>query len=77
MNLLWINAYAGYLNFGKFSMDFLNNDIVLVGQLTGTVDLTLTRKDKIVVRPAKTPNIKQSVPISLWSVEHNHRLQNL
>ena len=38
MNLLWVNQYAGEMNFGAHSLDFSGNDIVAVGSFTGTID---------------------------------------
>ncbi len=38
MNLLWVNAYAGEMNFGDFSLDFSGYDIVAVGSMNGTID---------------------------------------
>lgn len=39
MNLLWVKVYSGKMNFGKFGMDFSQNDIVLVGNIDGSVTL--------------------------------------
>lgn len=38
MNLIWINAYVGNVNFGNYSMDFFNTDLVAVGSFQGTVN---------------------------------------
>lgn len=38
MSLLWVNAYAGKVTFGNYSLDFDSNDIVAVGNLQGTVN---------------------------------------
>jgi len=38
MNLIWIKNYAGTALFGKYCLDFSGNDIVVVGQLKGSMD---------------------------------------
>jgi len=38
MNLLWVNAFAGEGSFGKSSLEYYGNDLVLCGQLTGSID---------------------------------------
>ncbi len=38
MNLLWVNAYPGNIEFGKYSMDFYGTDILLGGSYTGSID---------------------------------------
>ncbi len=38
MNIIWINHYEGNVSFGKYSIDFDNNNIVAAGNLKGTID---------------------------------------
>jgi hypothetical protein len=38
MNLLWVNAYMGNIEFGKCSMDFYGTDILLGGDYNGSID---------------------------------------
>ncbi|MBL0340883.1 MAG: T9SS type A sorting domain-containing protein [Bacteroidetes bacterium] len=38
MGLLWVNAYPGNVEFGKYSMDFYGTDILLGGSYTGSID---------------------------------------
>ena len=39
MNLLWVNAYAGKIEFGTHGLEFDNGDLVAVGNFAGSVDV--------------------------------------
>lgn len=38
MGLLWVNAYPGNIEFGKYSMDFYGTDVLLGGSYNGSID---------------------------------------
>jgi hypothetical protein len=38
MQLLWVNTYQAHVSFGNASLSLVNNEIIAVGNITGTID---------------------------------------